>query len=73
MVLPNVFSLQQNFTPHPEQFRVYSSRTDEETTPILAEYVHGFYGSGDTTLSLPYDISIEPNANLGVMLASSQT
>ena len=66
-------SLRQNFTRPPEQFRVYSGRTGEETTPILAEYVRGFYGSGDTTLSLPYDISIEPNANLGAMLASSQT
>jgi hypothetical protein len=58
-------SLQQNFSTPLEQFRFYSGRSSEETTPILAEYIHGFYGSGD--------ISIEPNASLRVMLASSQT
>jgi hypothetical protein len=65
-------SLQQNFTAPSEQFNLHSGRTGEETTPILAEYIRGFYGSGNT-VPLPFDISIEPNTSLRAMLASSQT
>lgn len=65
-------SLQQNFTPPSEQFRLYSGRTGEDTMPILAEYIRSFYGSVDTA-PLPFDISIEPNASLRAMLASSQS
>ena len=66
-------SLQQNFTAPSEHFRFFSDRTGEETTPILAEYIRSFYGAGEATLSLPFDVSIEPNASLRPMLASSQT
>jgi hypothetical protein len=65
-------SLQENFSPPSEQFQLFSSRTGEETTPILAEYIRGFYSFGEA-VSLPYEIIIEPNASLRGMLASSQT
>ena len=65
-------ALQQNFTAPSEQFRLHSGRTGEATTPVLADYIRGFYRFGET-VPLPFDITIEPNTSLRAMLSSSQT